>query len=141
MQNSFPQCVRGPEMAFGVKGDRNAGTLFCPASPCPAVCSALCRPDLPVVCLGFGLDKSCRACPGTEYLNISCCTTAHFSGSTTTVSRITALVFSILSCRVQNPDTQRAVRFGAAHGGRRGGAMFRRTGNRHFDLPGTQLSL
>ena len=43
--------------AVGFEGDRKVGTLFCPASPCPAVRPAPCRPDLPVVCPGFGLDR------------------------------------------------------------------------------------
>ena len=39
------------------RADRNVGTLFCPASPRPAVRRAPCRPDAPVVCPGFGLDR------------------------------------------------------------------------------------
>ena len=39
------------------RADRNVGTLFCPASPRPAVRRAPRRIDLPVVCPGLGLDK------------------------------------------------------------------------------------
>ena len=39
------------------QGDRNVGTLFCPASRRPAVRPAPCRPDPPIVCPGFGLDR------------------------------------------------------------------------------------
>ena len=42
--------------AVGFQGDRNVGTLFCPASRRPAVCPSPCRSDPPVVCSGFGLD-------------------------------------------------------------------------------------
>ena len=43
--------------AVGSQGDRNVGILFCSASPHPAVRPAPCRPDPPVVCPGFGLDR------------------------------------------------------------------------------------
>ena len=43
--------------AVGFKGHRNVGTLFCPASPRPAVRPAPCRPDPSFVCPGFGLDR------------------------------------------------------------------------------------
>ena len=39
------------------RADRNVGTLFCRASPRPAFRRAPCRPDAPVVCPGFGLDR------------------------------------------------------------------------------------
>ena len=39
-----------------LRADRNVGTLFCAASPRPAVRRAPCRPDPPVVCPGFGFD-------------------------------------------------------------------------------------
>ena len=39
------------------EADRNVGTLVCPASPRPTVRCALRRPDPPVVCPGFGLDR------------------------------------------------------------------------------------
>ena len=39
------------------RADRNVGTLFCPGSPRLAVRYAPCRPDPPVVCPGFGLDR------------------------------------------------------------------------------------
>ena len=50
------------------QGDRNVGTLFCPASPRPAVRHAPCRSDPPVVCPGLRLDRclckrfSCKTC-------------------------------------------------------------------------------
>ena len=37
--------------------DRNVGTLVCPASPRPTSRCVLRRPDPPVVCPGFGLDR------------------------------------------------------------------------------------
>ena len=40
----------------GFRADRNVGTLFCP-SPRGAVGRAPRRPDPPVVCPGFGLDR------------------------------------------------------------------------------------
>ena len=43
--------------AIGFQGHRNVGTLFCSASPRPPVRPATCRPDPPVVCPGFGLDR------------------------------------------------------------------------------------
>ena len=43
--------------AVGFKGDRSVSTMFFSASPSPAVCHAPCRPDLPVVCPGFGIDR------------------------------------------------------------------------------------
>ena len=49
-----PWRVRG---TVGFRADRNVGTLFCPASPRPAFCRALRRPDPPIVCPGFSLDK------------------------------------------------------------------------------------
>jgi len=41
----------------GFWADRNVGTLFCPTSPRPAVRRSPRRPDSPVVCSGFGLDR------------------------------------------------------------------------------------
>ena len=41
----------------GFQGDRSVGTVFFSASPGPAVRHAPCRPDLPVVCPGYGLDR------------------------------------------------------------------------------------
>ena len=43
--------------AVGFQGDRNVGTLLCPASPRFAVRSAPCRPDPPVGRPSFGLDS------------------------------------------------------------------------------------
>ena len=39
------------------EADGNVGTLLCPTSPRPTVRCALRRPDPPVVCPGFGLDR------------------------------------------------------------------------------------
>ena len=44
--------------AVGLQGDRNVGTLFCPALPRPAFRPSPCRPDLPVVCPGLDLTGS-----------------------------------------------------------------------------------
>ena len=49
-----PWRARG-SVAF--RADRDVGTLVCPSSPRPTVRCALRRPDLPVVCPGFGLDR------------------------------------------------------------------------------------
>ena len=46
--------VRG---AVGFQGDRNVGTLFCPASLSSAVRPAPCRPDPPVLCPVLELDS------------------------------------------------------------------------------------
>ena len=51
---TIPWRARG---TVGFWADRNVGTLFCPASPRPAVRRAPRRPDLPVVCPGFGFDR------------------------------------------------------------------------------------
>ena len=45
------------------------------------------------------------------------------------------------TCRVQNPDTQRAGRVGTAQGGWRGGAMLGKTKFRHFSRLGSQPRL
>ena len=58
--------------AVGFQGHRNVGTLFCPASPRPAVRPAPCWPDPPVVCPGFGLDRSL-----TSFCVSSCFHSAH----------------------------------------------------------------
>ena len=42
---------------FAFEADRKLGILVCPASPRPSVRCALRRPDPPVVCPGFGLDR------------------------------------------------------------------------------------
>ena len=55
----------GARRAVGVQGDRNVGSLFCQASPRPAVRLAPCRTEPPVVCPGFGLD---RCSPSTSVL-------------------------------------------------------------------------
>ena len=41
----------------GFQADQNVGVPFCPASPRPAVRRAPRRPDPPVVCPGFALDR------------------------------------------------------------------------------------
>ena len=45
---------------FCFQADGNVGTLFCPASPRPTVRRRLRRPDPPVLCPDFGLNKSER---------------------------------------------------------------------------------
>ena len=52
-----------------------------------------------------------------------------------------SMMRNVLTCRVQNPDTQRAGRVGTAQGGRRGGATLGRTRFRHFGRLGSQQPL
>ena len=52
---TVPWRARG---TVGFRADRNVGTLFCSASCRPAVRRAACRTDPPLVCPGFGLDRS-----------------------------------------------------------------------------------
>ena len=47
------------------------------------------------------------------------------------------MILWYFTCRVQNPDTQRAGRVGTAQGGRRGGATLGRTRCRHFGRLGS----
>ena len=47
----------------------------------------------------------------------------------------------IITCRVQNPDTHRAGRVGAAHSGRWGGGKLGKPSCRHFGRPRRKTSL
>ena len=62
-EETFRTVVKVPWRDRGTvafEADRNVGTLVCPASPRATVRCALRRPDPPVVCPGFGLDRSKR---------------------------------------------------------------------------------
>ena len=60
--------------AVGSQGDRNVGTLLCPASPRPAVRRAPCRADPPVECPGFALDRcSTSSVCGILHNGTPCC--------------------------------------------------------------------
>ena len=52
----------GARGTVAFRADRNVGSLFCPAWPRTAVRHAPRRPDPPVVCPGFGLDRSSASC-------------------------------------------------------------------------------
>ena len=132
--------------AVGFQGHGNVGTLFCPASPRPAVRPAPCRPDPPVVCPGFGLDR-CRhfglpsfapphrplcAAPTRPARCVSGFWTRQVLDSTgishAALLRVSSLALLLcpallrlyFTCRIQNPDIPRAGRYGAAHGGTAG---------------------
>ena len=75
-------------------------------------------PTLFCLCKRF----SCKACPRL-------------------LSNANHLVVPFETCRVQNPDTQRAGRVGTAQGGRRGGATLSRTRCRRFGRLGSQPPL
>ena len=56
IQNSCLQCAGGSEGRLASKAS-DFVTLFCSASSRPTVRPTLCRPDPPVMCPGFGLDR------------------------------------------------------------------------------------
>ena len=142
---------------------------FCLHTVLPDFASPPCRaprPDPPVVCPGFGLDKFLFHLSSASFSLSSCLLGAHFvpafllfdfpcdipghfmllaatcppnsnilpilfpcQAASEAFSRETAHLFTfdlitVLTCRIQNPDTLRAGRIGAAHGGaaRWGGA-------------------
>ena len=105
--------------AVGFQGDRNDGTLFCPASPRPAVRLAPCRPDRCVsgfwtrqVIVWGVLFANC-------YYNIKM-PISRLCGES---RNLNCDIFSIMewfnkqsTCRIQNPDIPQAGRVGAPGG-------------------------
>ena len=89
----------------GFRADRNVGTFFGPALPRHAVRRAPRRPDPPVVCPGFGLDRF---------------TSTHKSSFLHQV-----VLAPSYTCRIQNPDTQRAGRVGTGKAGQNRVQTFR----------------
>ena len=110
-------------VAFGA--DRNVGTLVCPASPRPTVRCALRRPDPPVVCPGFGLDRSsnakpcCCTCKSKMYPDEThVCSRDHLAEHCSEERAAKTFVFSSdeTTCLVQDPDIPQVGRVGVHSG-------------------------
>ena len=112
---TLPWRARG---MVALRADRNVGTLFCPASPRFAVRRAPRRPDPPVVCPGFGLDKY----KGRGWLCRKTCSKADLYTENLVFQTMHKIQSSLRTCRIQNPNIPAAVRVGVAHGGAAGGA-------------------